>query len=238
MSDTFKTYLQRNLKAVIARFGDVALLDEIAKTDLSSALQAEIDAKAEASDLSALEGTVDTLVGSDTSKSVRTIANEELATQLIPENAQAALDTLQEIAAWIQAHPADASAMAAKLTLGTHEVGGETVQYATVKDYVEAYVAAQNGITLQDLSASATGSGNVITGLTYDNTTGQFTATKTFTAAQLADFSGSATGDGNVVTGFSYNNATGAFTATKGDTAIMIEDLADLTASEISYIFS
>ncbi len=54
---------------------------------------------------------VDTLIGTDANKSVRTIANEELVKQLIPENADASLDTLQEIAAWIQAHPNDAATM-------------------------------------------------------------------------------------------------------------------------------
>ena len=51
------------------------------------------------------------LVGEDANKSARTIANEELAKQLIPENAKEAMDTLEEIAAWIQAHPSDAAEM-------------------------------------------------------------------------------------------------------------------------------
>lgn len=54
---------------------------------------------------------VDTLIGNDANKSVRTIANEELAKQLIAEGAQESLDTLAEIAAWIQEHPGDAAAM-------------------------------------------------------------------------------------------------------------------------------
>ena len=91
---------------------------------------------------------VDTLIGSDTGKSARTIANEELAAQLIPQNADEALDTLQEIAAWIQDHPDDASAMNLalealedKLELGTYEDNGQQVEYATVKAYVEAMIA-------------------------------------------------------------------------------------------------
>ena len=64
-----------------------------------------------------------TLNGEDTGKSVRTIANEELAAQLIPSNAKEALDTLQEIAAWIQAHPDDASAMNGKITALQTAVG-------------------------------------------------------------------------------------------------------------------
>lgn len=54
---------------------------------------------------------VDVLIGDDTEKSVRTIANEELAAKLIAEDAQESLDTLEEIAAWIQEHPEDAAAM-------------------------------------------------------------------------------------------------------------------------------
>lgn len=65
----------------------------------------------------AVEGKVTTLVGNDTGKSARTIANEELTKQLIPEGAKESLDTLQEIAAWIQNHPDDASAMNAAMQL-------------------------------------------------------------------------------------------------------------------------
>ena len=96
----------------------------------------------------AAKSVVDTLIGSDTSKSVRTIANEELAAQLIPANAEEALDTLQEIAAWIQEHPGDAATMNAalealedKLELGTYDDNGTTKEYATVKAYVEAMIA-------------------------------------------------------------------------------------------------
>lgn len=111
----------------------------------------EVAAGIEELDLSntyAAKSVVATLVGSDTDKSVRTIANEELAAQLIPANAQEALDTLQEIAAWIQAHPGDVAtinnsltAINNKLELGTYESEGQQVQYATVKAYVEAMMA-------------------------------------------------------------------------------------------------
>ena len=122
--------------ALASSLGAMAAKDEVAKTDLASALSTEI---------TNATSNISTLVGSDTGKSARTIAAEELAAQLIPQDAQEALDTLQEIAAWIQAHPADVAAINAKLTLGTHEVSGEQVQYANVKAYVEAYVAEQIG---------------------------------------------------------------------------------------------
>ena len=69
------------------------------------------------------EAKLNTLIGSDASKSVRIIANEELAAQLIPEGAKESLNTLQEIAAWIQAHPDDASAMNNKITALETTVG-------------------------------------------------------------------------------------------------------------------
>lgn len=62
-------------------------------------------------DLTSVTDKLVTMIGTDTGKSVRTIADEELAAQLIPENAKESLDTLQEIAAWIQSHPDDAAAM-------------------------------------------------------------------------------------------------------------------------------
>lgn len=66
-------------------------------------------------DLSGVSGKVVTLIGSDSGKSVREIANAELAAQLIPDGAKESLNTLQEIAAWIQSHPDDAAAMNSKI---------------------------------------------------------------------------------------------------------------------------
>ena len=77
---------------------------QVSESDLDAALTAVLAAKAAKAD-------VDTLIGTDTGKSVRTIANEELAAQLIPEGAQESLNTLTEIAQWIQDHPDDAAAM-------------------------------------------------------------------------------------------------------------------------------
>lgn len=82
--------------------------------------------------------------------SVKAIAAQELAAQLIPENAKESLDTLEELAAWIQNHPDDASALneavqalRTKLTIGIDPDSEDGAEYATVKAYVEAYVAAQ-----------------------------------------------------------------------------------------------
>lgn len=83
---------------------------------------------------------VTTLVGDDASKSVRTIANEELAAQLIPENAKESLDTLQEIAQWIQDHPDDATAMKTAIAALQSKVGDTSVaaQIKAVTDPIAA----------------------------------------------------------------------------------------------------
>lgn len=86
------------------------------------------------------EGKLTTLIGTDADKSVRTIANEELAKQLIPENAGASLDTLQEIATWIQAHPGDAAAMNAAIEALEGKVG-------------DTGVGAQIEVAINDLKA-------------------------------------------------------------------------------------
>lgn len=107
------------------------------KTELNSA----IDLKANASDLTTLQGKVTTLIDGDADKSVRTIANEELAKQLIADGAQESLDTLAEIAAWIQDHPDDAAAMNEAITALQAKVNtGDK----TVTAYVTDAIAALN----------------------------------------------------------------------------------------------
>ena len=95
--------------------------------------------------MEAAEGKIDTLIGTDTGKSVRTIANEELTKQLIPDNAAESLNTLQEIAAWIQQHPEDASAMNQAITALQKLVGTlpEGITATTVVGYVAELVAAE-----------------------------------------------------------------------------------------------
>ena len=104
-------------------------------------LQTALDAKAAASDVTTLSGEVTTLIGEDANKSVRKIANEELAAQLIPADAKDSFDTLQEIAAWIQKHPDDVTAMNAAISALEDKVGNSSVsdQIAT------AITALKNG---------------------------------------------------------------------------------------------
>lgn len=119
---------------------------QVSEADLDTALRAVLNGKASATDLA-------TLVGSDTGKSARTIANEELAKQLIPEGAQESLDTLTEIAKWIQDHPDDAAAMntaLGKLQAIVDGIGGEEDDYATVMAAIEGKIAAAMAGIVQD----------------------------------------------------------------------------------------
>lgn len=116
-----------------------------------TALQGAVD-KAQGT-ATANKATIDQLVGTDNGKSIRAIANEELAAQLIPETADETLNTLKEIADWIQKHPNDAAAMNSaieklKTLIGTIPSEGVTAKNITgyiaeVKAALEKSVAAE-----------------------------------------------------------------------------------------------
>jgi hypothetical protein len=70
---------------------------------------------------------------------------EELAKQLIPEGAQEALDTLAEIAAWIQEHPEDVAAINLAID-NLEKLVGKIPEDATATDivgYIAEVVAAE-----------------------------------------------------------------------------------------------
>lgn len=113
-----------------------------------------------AGDAATVGAKVDTLIGEDTGKSARTIANEELAKQLIPENADASLDTLQEIAAWIQAHPSDASEMNSKIAAlegKAHEHTNKTVLDGITAEKVTSWDSALHAGDIPVATAEALG---------------------------------------------------------------------------------
>ena len=132
----------------------------VAEENLDSALAEKVNAAAEGNHSHANKGELDlivsgdkakwdaaaantaTLIGEDANKSVRTIANEELAAQLVAEGAKESLDTLGEIAAWIQSHPDDASAMNAAITALQKQVQGIDAGEGTVKKYVDDAITA------------------------------------------------------------------------------------------------
>ena len=140
----------------------------VSEADLDAALKAVIDSKAAASDVTALTNVVNTLIGEDANKSVRTIANEELAKQLIPENAAESLNELQEIAAWIQAHPGDASAMNKAITDLTALVGTlpEGATSTNVVAYISEAITAATAELVQTVAGHTQKLGTIAEGAT------------------------------------------------------------------------
>lgn len=113
-----------------------------------------------AGDAATVSTKVDTLIGTDANKSVRTIANEELVKQLIPENADASLDTLQEIAAWIQEHPNDAATMntdIADLKTKAHTHTNKTVLDDITAEKVTSWDSALHAGDIPAATAEALG---------------------------------------------------------------------------------
>ena len=137
-------------KTVVQMIEDAKTASTYDDTEIRGLIQDNADAIE--AHKTAIDSKVATLVGTDTDKSVRTIANEELAAQLIPENAKESLDTLTEIAAWIQSHPDDASAMNAAITalqtlVGTIPEGATATDIVNyIKELVEAEKTRATGI--------------------------------------------------------------------------------------------
>ena len=104
-------------------------------------------------DISELEGIVDILVGSDSSKSVRAIAIEVLSEQLLADGLTENFATLQELAAWLADHPEKAAEMNAaiqanakdileiKANISTHDTSIKALQ-----DQLAAFNAADTGV--------------------------------------------------------------------------------------------
>lgn len=210
-----------------------------------TAVETALAGKASQSDLNTVDGKVTTLIGSDTNKSVRTIANEELAAQLIAANADESLDTLQEIAAWIQSHPNDASAMSAAITalqtkteLGTYDDNGTPTQYATVKAYVEGYVGAavaavhshDNKAVLDTITSTLVSNWN--TAYTNNHTHSNKSVLDGITAADIAAWNAAEQNAKSYAVGLAANYATAAQGAL-ADTALQATDVIGLTSAEI-----
>ena len=171
------------LKLVATESLDAAIVDIIAYVKQN---RAAIDAN-----ISTVNGKVTTLIGSDAAKSVRTIANEELAAQLIPQSAKESLDTLQEIAAWIQSHPDDASAMNTAITNLQNLVG--TLPQDTDETSVVAWVTAELAALAQTISgknvsaSGETGDGALVTASASNNAVSVGSTTKLQNAVAAAE---------------------------------------------------
>ena len=107
------------------------------REELEEAIQA--NAEAIEAHKGAVDAKVTTLIGDDTGKSVRTIANEELAAQLLSGDADADFKTLQELAAWLEDHPEDVAEINLDIA-NLQTLVGELPEDATATDVV-SYIA-------------------------------------------------------------------------------------------------
>lgn len=132
------TYDDSEVKAAI---GDLTKLETEVKTSLVDAVNevvGAVDAHKEA-----IDETVETLVGEDTGKSVRTIANEELAAQLLSGDADADFQTLQELASWLENHPESVAEINLNIS-NLQKLVGTLPEDATATDVV-SYIAEAVG---------------------------------------------------------------------------------------------
>lgn len=121
--------------------GESVLVDGVANIDLTS--------YAKSDDVNAVDAKVTTLIGDDAEKSVRTIANEELAAMLLSGDAEADFKTLQELAAWLENHPESVAEMneaiaANTAAISTNAAAIEALQTEVAKKIENVKV---NGVT-------------------------------------------------------------------------------------------
>ena len=119
----------------------------------------------------------------DNHRSVREIARNELAKQLIPEDARESLDTLKEIADWIQDHPESASQMNSRIdtleeavpfvlyiqngVYGYKKENGDFIPFKSQADIDAAVTAAKVGTaTAADVLAGKTFTNSTTSGVT------------------------------------------------------------------------
>ena len=219
--------------------------DDTAIKARMTAAETAIEGKASQTDFTTLDDKVTTLIGSDTSKSVRTIANEELAARLIAADADESMDALEEIAAWIQQHPQDAATMNAAITalqtkteLGTYDDNGTPTQYATVKAYVEGYVGAavaavhshDNKAVIDGITATLVSNWNEAYTKAHEHT--NKSVLDGITAADITAWNAAEQNAKNYADGLAANYATAA-QGTKADTALQAADVIALTSAEI-----
>lgn len=83
------------------------------------------------------------LIGEDDEKTVRQIANEELAEQLLSDNADASFKTLQDLAKWIEDHPEDVAAINTAIALNTENIAKEENRAKEAESSLESALNAE-----------------------------------------------------------------------------------------------
>ena len=141
-----------NLSIASATSEDGAVTYTINLTDVASA-----------SAFTEVKGQVSTLIGTDVNKSVRTIANEELAATLLSGEADADFKTLQDLAAWLEEHPesaaemntaiqANATAITDNANAITAETAARTSADTEIKNSIATLETKLTGATAQEIT--------------------------------------------------------------------------------------
>lgn len=117
---------------------------QVSEADLDTALKAVLDAKATEADLAALENLVGTIPAGSASTTIVDYVAEKVAA--IVAGADASLDTLKEIADWINGHASDAAEMNSDIATNTSNIAALTTLVGTlpeeaVSTNVVAYIA-------------------------------------------------------------------------------------------------
>ena len=129
---------------------------------------------------------INTLVGDDAGKTVRAIALDELTKKLIPAEAQESLDTLEEIAAWIQAHPASASAMNEAIQTNTSNIASLTDRVSTNETNIQSAQELLNTVkTLAETNKNNIDSINGSLASITNETNGILAQAKGFTTSSI-----------------------------------------------------
>lgn len=148
-NETNITQLDTDLDALTTKVGLNSNAISVVQDDIADV---KVDVKNLQDTTASHTTTLNTLVGQDTNQSIRSIAIDELAKQLIPENAQEAMDTLEEIAAWLQSHPNDVGEINKQINLNTTNIDN---LLETTEDHTERIVSLEEVVA--DINDTETG---------------------------------------------------------------------------------
>lgn len=152
------------------------------------------------------KGKVNTLIGNDTGKSARTIANEELAAQLLSGKADADFKTLQELATWIENHPESAAKMNDAIEANAEAISGLTEDLGKLDTRVGNNETAISGIntkigtdTLYGEHTTLVGAINAIANTDAGNHAATLKSAKDYTDAEVKKATEAHTSDLNAL---------------------------------------
>lgn len=214
--DYFKRNLSNVVKAQEERLGALAKKDSVAFTDLTSELQGTINGKADSATTLAgygitdaytqtqVDNKIDGAIGSVYKPGKSLAAAEIVAALLVAGNLGKVYNATEEFtttADFVDGAGKTFPAGTDFAVVDADETGSSPVYkfnvmsgfvdlsgYSTTAEMNAAIqTATQDKIELTDISGSASGTGNVVTGFSYDSATGAFIAAKGDTAVMASE---------------------------------------------------